>query len=221
MREITVCTVHLSGLPTDGGLLDDVERERWQRLRTAAQRDTFAAAHWARRILLADSLGTDPSGLRFTTGRWGKPELASGELFHSFSHSRDVAMVAVSSADPVGIDIEQVRSGLPAARLAQTFFRPAEARAVESAADQPARYIRLWTRKEAAGKVTGISLDRTLTIDVAGDGPRNIDLERVDGRRAKARVADIAAPDGFLAAAAMLGEQPFAVRLSMFSLVPA
>ena len=221
MREIAVSTVHLSGLRTDGALLDDVERERWQRLRTAALRDTVAAAHWARRMILAENLGSDPAGLRFATGRWGKPELVNRALFHSFSHSGDVAIIAMSPADPIGVDVEKIRSDLPAIRLAGTFFRPCEARAVESAADQPARYIRLWTRKEAAGKVTGISLDRTLVIEVDGDGQRPIDLEHVDGSPAKARVTDIDAPDGFLAAVAMLGAEPFAVRPSMSRLVPA
>jgi 4'-phosphopantetheinyl transferase len=217
VREIAVWMVHLDGLPTDGALLDDEERRRWLRLRTAGLRDTFAAAHWVRRMILAENLGTDPAGLRFTSGRWGKPELADRALFHSFSHSRDMAMVAVSATDPVGVDIEAVRGDLPATRLARTFFRPSEARTVESAMDRAAHYIRLWTRKEAAGKVTGICLDRTLRIDVDGEGPRRVDLEHVDGSGAMARVIDVAAPDGFLAAAAMLGEEPFTVRRSTCS----
>jgi 4'-phosphopantetheinyl transferase len=170
VREIAVWTVHLDGLPTDGTLLDDEERRRWRRLRTAGLRDSFAAAHWVRRMVLADNLGMDPARLRFTSGPWGKPELADRALFHSFSHSRDMAMVAVSATDPVGVDIEAVRGDLPATRLARAFFRPSEARTVESAVDRPARYIRLWTRKEAAGKVTGICLDRTLRIDVGATG---------------------------------------------------
>jgi len=223
-REITVCTIHLSGLPVDDALLDEVERERWRRLRTAPLRDTFAAAHWGRRIVLAKELGRDPAGLRFVTGRWGKPELAGHAIFHSFSHSRDVAIIAMSSTHPVGIDIEEVRSELPAVRLAGTFFGPGEARAVERAADQRAHFIRLWTRKEAAGKVTGISLDRTLRIDADVDdgsagGP--VDLEHVDAGAAKAWITDIDAPNGFLAAAAMLGAEPFAVHRSTFSVVPA
>lgn len=221
MREIAVWTVHLDGLPTDGTLLDDEERRRWRRLRTAGLRDSFAAAHWVRRMVLADNLGMDPARLRFTSGPWGKPELADRALFHSFSHSRDMAMVAVSATDPVGVDIEAVRGDLPATRLARAFFRPSEARTVESAVDRPARYIRLWTRKEAAGKVTGICLDRTLRIDVGGDGPRVVGLERVDGSGAMAGIIDVAAPEGFLAAAAMLGEEQFTVRMSTFSWVPA
>ena len=116
--------------------------------------------------------------------------------------------------------------------MARTFFRPAEAGWVQDAADPAARYIRLWTRKEAAGKVTGICLDRSLRIDVAGDPgagavsgtavrPVPVALEQVDGRPAVATVVDIDAPAGFLAAAAMLGREPFVVRMRDFAAVPA
>jgi 4'-phosphopantetheinyl transferase len=232
VREIAVWTVALDGLPTGGGLLDDEERDRWRRLRTAGLRDAFAAAHWARRIVLARTLGVDPGGLRFASGRWGKPDLVEGRLFHSLSHSGRIAMVAVSPDAPVGVDVEQVRPGLPAVRLAGTFFRPAEAGWVQAAADPAARYIRLWTRKEAAGKVTGICLDRSLRIDVGGDPgvqvagrsggrPLPVVLEQIDGRPAAAAVVDIDAPAGFLAAAAMLGREPFGVRMREFAAVPA
>lgn len=233
MREIDVWTVHLAGLPTDGGLLDDAERTRWQRLRTAGLRDRFAAAHWARRRILADRLGGDPAGLRFTTGRWGKPELLDHRVFHSLSHSGEVAMVAVSDAGPVGVDVEAVRPDLPAGRLARTFFRPAEAGSVATAADPPARYVRLWTRKEAAGKVTGISLECALRIEVndatdatggtvaSGAAGRPIDVEDPTGARVTSRLVDIEAPDGFLAAVAMLGGAAVIVRPATLQPVPA
>lgn len=224
MREIDVWTVHLGGLPADGELLDDAERERWQRLRTAGLRDRFAAAHWARRRILADRLGTDPAALRFTIGRWGKPEVADHRVFHSLSHSGEVAMVAVSHAGPVGVDVEVDRPDLPAERLARTFFPSDEARSVAAAADPPARYVRLWTRKEAAGKVTGISLDRALridAIDATGSTGRPVGIEDPAGDRRLARVVDIDAPEGFLAAVAMLGAAPVAVRSATLRTVPA
>lgn len=221
MREIDVWTVQLTGLPAAGELLDDTERGRWRRFRTAELRERFAAAHWARRMILADRLGADPAGLRFTTGRWGKPELAGGSMFHSFSHSGSVAMVALSTVGPVGVDVEAVRPDLAALRLARTFFRPHEALTVEAAVDRPARYIRLWTRKEAAGKMVGTNLDRTLRVDVVGAGARPVELERLDGGRAVVRVNDIDAPDGFLAAAALPGAEPFVVRMSSYRPVPA
>ncbi|WP_420122146.1 4'-phosphopantetheinyl transferase family protein [Nakamurella sp.] len=212
MREIHVWTVHLAGLPTGGDLLDDDERSRWQRLRSAGLRERFAAAHWARRRILADRLGVDPAGLRFTTGRWGKPELAGHPVFHSLSHSGAVAMVAVSDAAPVGVDVEAVRPDLPAGRLARTFFRPDEAGSVAAAVDPPARYVRLWTRKEAAGKVTGVALDRALLVDAIGVGGRPAGIEDPTGARGAARIIDIEAPEGFLAAVAMLGGAPVTVR---------
>lgn len=245
MREIQVWTVHLAGLPTGGELLDDDERARWVRLRTAGLRDRFAAAHWARRRILADRLGADPAGLRFATGRWGKPELADHKIFHSLSHSGEVAMVAVSDAGPVGVDVEAIRPDLPAVRLARTFFRPHEARGVAASTDPPARYVRLWTRKEAAGKVTGVGLERALridaddaddpddpdhtdhaddpddTADASGIPGRPVGIEDPAGARGSARVVDIPAPEGFLAAAAMLGAAPVTVRAATPWTVPA
>ena len=233
MREIDVWTVHLAGLPAGGELLDAAERGRWQRLRTAGLRDRFAAAHWARRRILADHLGVDPAGLRFVTGRWGKPELANQGVFHSLSHSGGVAMVAVSHAAPVGVDVEALRPDLPAGRLARTFFPPPEAGSVRAATDPVARYVRLWTRKEAAGKVTGIGLDRALAIEVTDTtdtsdttdtgGPvgRTVDVEDPAGVPEPVRMTDIDAPEGFLAAVAMLGGAPVTVRSATLAPVPA
>ncbi|MFN8197114.1 MAG: 4'-phosphopantetheinyl transferase superfamily protein [Nakamurella multipartita] len=221
MREIGVWTVDLHGLPADGELLDEDELARWRRLRTAGLRARFAAAHWARRTILGDCVGIDPAALRFTTGRWGKPELADGSIFHSLSHCGAVAMVAVSADAPVGVDIEAVRPDLPAGRLARTFFPAPEARAVEAAADPPARYIRLWTRKEAAGKVVGLNLDRTLRIGVVDTATGPVPLERLDGGPAVGRITDIAAPGALLAAVARLGPEPFTVRMSSLAPVPA
>lgn len=221
MREINVWTVDLRRLPAGGELLDEDERARWRRLRTAGLRARFAAAHWARRMILGDWVGVDPTALRFTTGRWGKPELADAGVFHSLSHSGSLAMIAVSADAPVGVDIETVRPDLPAVRLAHTFFPAPEAATVEAAADPSARYIRLWTRKEAAGKVVGLNLDHTVRIGVAHVATRPVELERLDGGPAVGRITDIAAPDGLLAAVARLGPEPFTVRMSSWTPVPA
>jgi 4'-phosphopantetheinyl transferase len=78
---------------------------------------------------------------------------------------------------------------------------------------RPGRYQRLWTRKEACGKASGVPVMGavTLAVDPAGvctPAPGSA------GERYGARtcwVSDYPAPDGYLAAVAMQGRRPFTV----------
>jgi phosphopantetheinyl transferase len=65
----------------------------------------------ALRRVLAVYLGEEPDRIRLERGEHGKPRLAGAgaRLEFNLSHSRDLALVAVSGELEVGVDVERVR----------------------------------------------------------------------------------------------------------------
>jgi 4'-phosphopantetheinyl transferase len=159
-------------------LLDDGELERARRI--AGERDRIA---WQRsrgilRDLLARYVGVDARSLQLDADLGGKPVLAGdrrGERTPHFnvSHSGDVAVYALAT-NPVGVDVELVCSARAARRrdrvaLARRAFGASVAERLAGLDEdtQERRFLRLWTRHEAAlklaGRGIGAGLDHALT----------------------------------------------------------
>jgi 4'-phosphopantetheinyl transferase len=113
--------------------------------------------------ILAGYLGEPPV---IVTDARGKPHVAGDRIAFNLSHSEAMAIVAVSSVGPLGVDLEYRGRARDTAALARRYFTPAEAALV--AAD-PDVFYRIWTRKEAWVKAQGSGLAIPLdTVDVSG-----------------------------------------------------
>lgn len=118
-----------------------------------------------------------------------KPVLASGAPHFSLSHTGGHAVLAVSP-EPVGVDIEEIRSITDLGSLAARVFSAGELSkfaAVPLSRRQTA-FFSCWTRKEAILKEmgTGLSLDPSLLTvgwgtPVAEDARGVWQLQRVRG----------------------------------------
>jgi 4'-phosphopantetheinyl transferase len=95
--------------------LAEDERRRAVNFRTPALRNVFVAAHGALRHILATQLAVCARTLAFSTDEWGKPFLVHppGAPEFNLSHSDNRILIAVSSAGPVGVDIEQIMPEAP------------------------------------------------------------------------------------------------------------
>jgi len=164
--------------------LDHAERERCLRYRHHADRVRFAETRLALRALLAGRLGVTPDAVAFTLGVHGKPLLAGGGLQFNVSHSGRYALIAISTAEPVGIDLERIDRERPLHDLAERYYSPAEQAACLA---DPDAFFHLWSCKEALAKARGTGI---------GDGLPALDSDR-------SRVWRIAAPDGYAAALAI------------------
>jgi 4'-phosphopantetheinyl transferase len=147
--------------------LSEEELARAARFQFDRDRHRYIVAHGALRQLLARYVGCTPGELRFGTNRYGKPHLgnASGLRFN-LSHTEDVAVIAIASAEAgeIGIDVEAVRPLDGMLKIAQQFFRADEAEALHRLPDaaQPLAFYRIWTRKEAYLKAIGTGLSTSL-----------------------------------------------------------
>lgn len=152
--------VWLCPLPTgeperESALLGPEESARATSFRTAPLRRAYVSAHGALRSILASYVGDDPRRLRFTHNDWGKPALAEGGPHFNLSHSGDFALLAISPAGPVGVDIEKMLPDAPLS-IAPLAFTLIE-QAMLAASDRGRRdvFYDLWTRKEALAKGIG------------------------------------------------------------------
>jgi 4'-phosphopantetheinyl transferase len=173
-------------------LLSEEERVRASRFHRDVHRRRFVVAHGALRMILAGYLDAVPESLAFVVGEHGKPalrrELGTPAVEFNLSHSDDLALVAVTRARPIGVDLERWSEGVEHLELAERFFSPGERDALRALSHAPelveAGFFAAWTRKEAYLKATGHGISRGLHhFDVTltpGERARLL-VDRLDG----------------------------------------
>jgi 4'-phosphopantetheinyl transferase len=160
-------------------LLSPDEQTRAARFRFEADRRHWTQARSALRRILATYLGIGPRELRFTLGPHGKPSTPGIEF--NLSHARNQAMIAVSHAIPVGIDIEAIRDHVEMDKLLSRIGE------TEVRGSKP-QLFHVWTRREARTKALGAPLMEMPPADVIA--------------------VDIRAPEGFAASVALVNRAP-------------
>jgi 4'-phosphopantetheinyl transferase len=115
-------------------------------------RDADRRRYLASQAALRRSPGVRPAPWR--TGTHGKPALVDGPPHFNLSRRDGWAVVGVSGTHELGVDIETLRPIDDAPALAQLHFTPREREAMTAAPG----FLRVWTRKEACMKATGLGL---------------------------------------------------------------
>lgn len=166
----------------------------WVDVRWAAERD--GAAHL--RATVAAVVGEDPGLVRHLCPECGSIEHGApsvdAEVLVSLAYAPPLVVAAVSSAGPVGVDVERRESLLRA-----------DLSGIARHRDEPAWTPETWVRKEALLKATG----RGLAVD-----PRTIRLDGttvVEGPR-PSWLVDLELPEGYVGAVAVLSPQRPEVR---------
>lgn len=171
---LTPNAIHLWGIELDGsghclkrcaGWLDKVERHRAARLVREDIRQRYVLAHGGLRAVLSRYLGVTPDVVSLDRSATGKPSLAKelrdrSALTFNLSHAHNRALIAVSQAQEVGIDLEFIRSDVEVAKLSERYFTHAEHMALMQTTEEQrtSRFFRYWVAKEALLKAQGIGL---------------------------------------------------------------
>ncbi len=143
--------------------LSDDELRRADSFRFDTLRHRYVIGHGRLREILGLYLGREPGSLRFSSGAFGKPSLASlhPSLEFNLAHSGGLALVAVSAQPPVGVDLELIATAhLRYEEVAPLAFTRQE-RAWLEARPEPSAWLSHWTRKEAYLKALGLGLYRS------------------------------------------------------------
>lgn len=134
----------------------------------AADRQTYVFAHAFLRLLLSARLDRLPSSLVFRRGAFGKPALCEpmANLHFSLSYRRNTIAIALADGT-VGIDIEEMRPGIKIEDIIRRMFmlREQEFLLGLPALDRRQEFFRLWARKEALVKASGLGISDCLAVD--------------------------------------------------------
>ncbi|HSF34169.1 MAG TPA: 4'-phosphopantetheinyl transferase superfamily protein [Candidatus Tectomicrobia bacterium] len=144
------------------------ESQRAARFYFEPDRRRFIVARGALRDILGRYLGIPPSELGFCYSSYGKPALArtpgEGRLRFNVSHSHELALVAVTHAREVGVDLEYLRPDIACEEIAEHFFSARERASLRAlpAEVKHQAFFNCWTRKEAYIKAHGEGLSLPL-----------------------------------------------------------
>ena len=164
-------------------LLSAVEWERVRRYVSQGVGRRFIVRRGLLRQILGQYLDYPPEHIRFVYNAHGKPSLApdhSSDLQFSLSDSGDMAGLAVGLGEPVGIDIERLRTvRLDEGLASRGSIEGEEVCAINrSATKNSFEFFQEWTRREALAKAEGAGLqmlpgqsDANCREDNAPSGP--------------------------------------------------
>jgi 4'-phosphopantetheinyl transferase len=194
-------------------LLSPRERERAARFYRRREQNRFLVSRATLRRILGHYQDVAPSSLRIALNAHGKPELDGSEMLSfNLSHSGNLALIAVTRNRALGVDVEQLRTGVDVERLAARFFSPAEARQLASLAgpeEQVEAFFRCWTRKEAYIKGQGVGLSlglQSFDVTLAPGQSARIVATRPDAAEAGDwQLRDLQPAPGYAAALAVKG----------------
>jgi 4'-phosphopantetheinyl transferase len=167
--------------------LTDEEKARADRLYFDRHRRRYIACRSSLRKLLAQYVGCRPLDITLAYGRRGKPYLVGAALGFNVSHSKELALIALTREPNIGVDIEFNRPLNDIETIILT-TSSAEERRILTGVDDEKRlplFYRMWVRKEALVKVYGTGLEialSTLTV-LRTDGADLMEPISVAGHR--------------------------------------
>jgi 4'-phosphopantetheinyl transferase len=198
------------------GTLSPDEQARAARFRFPLLRQRFVAGCGILRAILGRYLGMAPQTLQFGYTAHGKPFLQPGEgrqaLRFNMAHTEGVALYAIAHTREVGIDIEMQRPLSDALAIAEQFFSPLERHMLQALPpqEQPAAFLRCWTRKEAYVKGLGVGLSLPLdqfSVTLTPHEPAQLlRTEHDPAAVTQWAIRELAAGPGYIAALAVEGE---------------
>jgi len=150
-----------------GWILSDEEKYRAGRFQFEHHQRRFLISHAALRHILSQYTGIEPQHIQYQITSYGKPHLRNKTEFDiqfNLSHSHERAVVAICQNQPIGIDIEYIRSTADIASLAKQNFSTNEYQqfAKLPVTDSLLGFFNTWTRKEAYIKAIGEGLSHPL-----------------------------------------------------------
>jgi 4'-phosphopantetheinyl transferase len=198
-------------------LLDGVERDRYAGYRREVDKLRFLTGRALIRAVVAAELGVEPSAVALDSSCYdcgkphGKPTVVGSELAVSISHSGDWVALAMTSGQPVGVDVEEVRAA-EVDDLAGIAFSPAELTAFGAVPAEQRRgaFFTYWSRKEAVLKATGKGMSvamSKLTLTGHDEPPAVVASATDEVRVGDVRMADLDVGSSYRACVAVFAPE--------------
>jgi len=192
------------------------ERTKADRFRFPKDRSQFIVSRGALRAILSRYLNISSHILRFDYNPYGKPSLIVAQggntLRFNLSHSRGMALIAITKNRDIGVDIEGINPNFSCLEIAEKFFSPLENSVLRSLPEhlQPTAFFTCWTRKEAYIKAVGKGLSIPLNqFDVSlapGEPAALLNVEGNPEEASKWSLIELFPSSDMVAAVAVAGD---------------
>ncbi len=204
-------------------VLSEDERARADRFHFEKDRVAYTIGRGNLRRLLARYLEVEPTTIRFTYNKYGKPILdvasvcdpaeagsLAASLQFNVSHSGLLALYGFTLNRAIGVDIEWHRDNISPLEIAKGFFSPSENQTLNglsTTAEHYEAFYNCWTRKEAYIKAHGMGLSLPLDsfdVTLAPGEHAQLVATRPNADEVNQWVVDaVPAPAGYTAAIAL------------------
>jgi len=144
-------------------LLSPQERERELRFHFERDRKQFVITRALVRSVLSRYAALEPAAWEFSAGSHGRPQVvqdAARHLCFNLSHTAGLVVMAVSAAQEMGVDAENIAIRAAPLDVADSFFSPDEVAGLNALpfALRRQRFFEYWTLKEAWIKARSLGL---------------------------------------------------------------
>ncbi len=194
-------------------VLSDDEIQTASRYVFVQDRHRFVRCRLALRKILACYLGLHPSEIEFSYSRYGKPFIDRSPVRFNLSHSRDIALIAVTMRQEIGVDIEFVDPGFDFLSVASFVFSDAELdqlKLISTDAEQLKYFYTGWTRKEAVLKAIGqgfsTPLEQQREISKMDKNGEVVFTSNMENNLVDWSLNSLVAPDNYVAALSVEGK---------------
>ena len=192
------------------------ERTKADGFRFPKDRSQFIVSRGALRAILSRYLNISSHILRFDYNPYGKPSLivtqGGNTLRFNLSHSRGMALIAITKNRDIGVDIEGINPNFSCLEIAEKFFSPLENAVLRSLPEhlQATAFFTCWTRKEAYIKAVGKGLSIPLNqFDVSlapGEPAALLNVEENPEEASKWSLIELFPSSDMVAAVAVAGD---------------
>jgi 4'-phosphopantetheinyl transferase len=192
------------------------ERTKADRFRFPKDRSQFIVSRGALRAILSRYVNISSHILRFDYNPYGKPSLIVAQggntLRFNLSHSRGMALIAITKNRDIGVDIEGINPNFSCLEIAEKFFSPLENSVLRSLPEhlQATAFFTCWTRKEAYIKAVGKGLSIPLNqFDVSlapGEPAALLNVEGNPEEASKWSLIELFPSSDMVAAVAVAGD---------------
>jgi len=146
---------------SDNSTLASLSQDEWSRakgLKDKQVRDRFLARCFHVRHILSSITTLPPTDIKYDRDSCGKPSLKGyPHLFFSISHSNEQLAVAVAFGREIGVDLEKFNEAFDPDQVASENFSIEDLEKIQALPQdhQTLAFYRIWTSREAVGKMMG------------------------------------------------------------------
>lgn len=201
-------------------IISPEEQQRANRFHFEEDKESFIFYHGCKRLILSHYLHLPPNAINIAMREKGKPFLVEKTIHFNLSHTKNLAILAVSKNTEIGVDIEQSKQSNSHLEIAKRFFHPEEynyLKKINSEQLQQEAFFVLWTSKEAVLKATGEGISSGL--DAFSVHPELMEQKALAHNHSQhISLVRLATPAGYVASLAAFGHLPSIIYKEFSSL---